>query len=74
MSKIALLSLQIVFGVVLVFLIILQGKGAGLSSGAFGNFFSTYSTKRGVEKIVFQLTIVVAVLFFLSSIAQLILG
>ncbi len=74
MNKTVLLCLQIIFGVILVFLIILQSKGAGLSSGAFGNFFSTYSTKRGVEKIVFQLTIIFAVLFFLSSIVQLIFG
>ncbi|PIV00515.1 preprotein translocase subunit SecG [Candidatus Shapirobacteria bacterium CG03_land_8_20_14_0_80_39_12] len=72
MNKIFLFFLQIIFGVILIFLIILQGKGAGLSSGAFGNFFSTYSTKRGAEKVVFQLTILVAILFFLSSIAQLI--
>lgn len=44
--------------------VILQGKGAGLG-GIFGGTDSVYKSRRGVEKTLFQLTIVLAVLFFL---------
>jgi len=63
------LVIQIILNIVLAFLILLQGKGAGLDP-LFGGS-GAYSTRRGVEKAVFYATIAVAVLFFLSSIAQL---
>lgn len=73
MDKSFLLGLQILLGIVLSGLILIQGKGAGLGA-SFGGTFATYSTKRGVEKIVFNLTIFLAIFFFLSSIAQLLIG
>lgn len=74
MNKDFFLLIQIILGVALSGLILLQAKGAGLSGGPFGNAFSAYSTKRGVEKVIFELTTVLAILFFLSSTVQLILG
>ncbi|PJE69342.1 preprotein translocase subunit SecG [Candidatus Shapirobacteria bacterium CG10_big_fil_rev_8_21_14_0_10_38_14] len=67
------LVIQIVFSLLLVFLIIIQGKGSGLDRPFFGSI-GIYSTRRGVEKIVFYVTIAVATLFFLSSIIQLLIG
>lgn len=67
------LVLQIILSIALVALILIQGKGIGLSA-PFGGRLESYSTKRGVEKVVFNATIVIAVLFFLSSLALLIIG
>jgi len=48
----------------------MQSKGAGLSS-VLGGSGAIYSTKRGVEKMLFYVTIVTAILFFGSHILSL---
>lgn len=65
-----LLIIQIILSIAIVTLILIQAKGTGLGQ-AFGGMGGNYSTRRGVEKTVFFLTIIVAVLFFLSSVVQL---
>lgn len=67
MAKAIISLIQIVLAVILIALILLQAKGTGLGS-SFGGDISFYSTKRGAEKMLFILTIVVAVLFFLASV------
>ena len=57
---------QIVVSVSLVLAILLQVHGGGLG-GIFGQADAVYRTKRGVEKTLFQLTIVLAVLFVVLS-------
>jgi preprotein translocase subunit SecG len=44
----------------------MQSKGAGLG-GLFGGESSIYRTRRGLEKTLFNLTIILAVAFFLTS-------
>ena len=61
---------QIGLAVLLVVSILLQQRGSGLSS-TFGGSSMEYSTKRGIEKIVFYGTIVLAVLFLGISVARL---
>ncbi|MBN2238261.1 MAG: preprotein translocase subunit SecG [Dehalococcoidales bacterium] len=61
---------QIVLAVALVLAILLQVKGGGLG-GIFGQADSVYRTRRGIEKTLFQLTIVLAVLFIVISIVAL---
>jgi preprotein translocase subunit SecG len=61
---------QIVLSVALVLAILLQVKGGGLG-GLFGQADSVYRTKRGIEKTLFQMTIVLAVLFVVISIVAL---
>ncbi len=51
--------------------VLLQQKGGGLS-GVFGGTSNIYSTKRGIDKILFYATIIIAVLFFSVSFARLI--
>lgn len=58
--------IQIALSVILVGLILLQAKGAGLST-VFGGEGNVYSTRRGAERIVFYATIVVAILFFVVA-------
>jgi len=63
---------QIILGVILSILILLQTKGTGLGS-TFGGDMGFYRTKRGFERLLFILTIVVATLFLLSALVGLIL-
>ncbi|MDO8671809.1 MAG: preprotein translocase subunit SecG [Dehalococcoidia bacterium] len=57
---------QIILAVVLTLIILLQAKGSGFS-GVFSSDTSVFRTRRGVEKVLFQLTIFLAVLFVLLS-------
>lgn len=60
---------QVALSIVLVVLILLQRSEAGLG-GAFGGndgFGTTVHTRRGLEKILFRGTVVVAVLFVVSA-------
>lgn len=65
------LILQIILSVLLISAILLQAQGSGLGS-TWGGGGETYHTKRGVEKVVFNATIVLVVCFSLVSIALLI--
>ena len=61
---------QIVLAVALMLAILFQGRGGGLG-GIFGQPDTVFRTKRGVERTLFQLTIVLAVLFIIISIVSL---
>ncbi|OGF51492.1 preprotein translocase subunit SecG [Candidatus Giovannonibacteria bacterium RIFCSPHIGHO2_01_FULL_43_100] len=56
----------------LVIAILFQQKGSGLSS-AFGGEGNIYTTKRGLEKILFRITIVLGILFLVLSLLNLLL-
>lgn len=64
--------IQIICGIILIVLILLQTKGSGLGS-AFGGGMTFYQTRRGVEKLLFYATMVVAGIFLLSSLLGFIL-
>lgn len=59
--------IQVILSLALVGLILLQTKGTGLGS-TFGGEMSFYQTKRGVEKLLFRLTVIIATLFLVSSV------
>jgi preprotein translocase subunit SecG len=59
---------QIVLAVILIGGILLQQRGAGLGSAFGGDAGETYYTRRGAEKLIFQGSIVVAILFIASLI------
>ncbi len=59
---------QIVICVVLIGVILLQTRNSGLGSTFGGD--SIYKTRRGLDRTLFQLTIVLAVLFGLISLAS----
>jgi preprotein translocase subunit SecG len=61
---------QIVLSIALILAILFQVRGGGLG-GIFGQASTVFRTKRGVEKTLFQLTIVLAVLFIIISIVML---
>lgn len=58
---------QIVIAVALIAVLSLQVKGGGLG-GIFGQSDGVYRTRRGVEKTLFHVTIVLAVIFILLSV------
>lgn len=59
--------LQILVSIGLIAVILLQAKGTGLGS-TFGGQSQMYHSKRGVEKVVFTLTIILSVIFVILSI------
>ena len=61
---------QIVLSIALILSILFQVRGGGLG-GIFGQASTVFRTKRGVEKTLFQLTIVLVVLFIAISIIML---
>ncbi len=66
--------MQIGLAVLLVAGVIIQQSSASLG-GAFGggdNWSTSFHTRRGAEKIVFNATVVVAVLFVAACLARLI--
>ena len=65
--------IQLILAVFLIVAILLQQRGSGLSGAFGGSEGGAYSTRRGIEKILFASTIVIAVLFFGVSIARLLL-
>ena len=65
-----LIVLQIIGSVTLIALILLQAKGGGLGT-AFGGGSQVYHTKKGVEKIVFYLTILSAAVLTLLALINL---
>lgn len=61
---------QMVLAILLIVVILLQQKGGGLG-GVFGGSSNVYSTKRGVDKILFYATIVISILFFAGALLKL---
>lgn len=64
---------QIVLAILLIVVILLQQRGSGLGM-AFGGESNVYRSKRGMEKIIFYATIVIAVLFCLTCALTVFLG
>ncbi len=58
---------QIILSVVLILLVLLQSKGSGFSA-TFASDSSVYRSRRGVEKTLFNFTVVLAVAFVLVSV------
>ncbi len=65
--------IQIIVSVALIVVITLQVKGGGLG-GIFGQADSVYRTKRGLERRLFQFTIVLVVLFVICSIVSILVS
>ncbi|HSR89312.1 MAG TPA: preprotein translocase subunit SecG [Candidatus Udaeobacter sp.] len=62
--------IQFILAALLVTVILLQQKGTGLS-GVFGGSSNIYSTKRGVDKILYFSTIIISIVFFSLSLLRL---
>lgn len=73
--RVALPYILIAISLLLIVAVILQQRGSSLG-GAFGgdNFSAAYHTRRGFERVLFYGTILLGVLFGLSSLLALILA
>jgi preprotein translocase subunit SecG len=60
---------QVIVSIALIAAILLQSRGTGLS-GTFGGDSAVYRSRRGVERRLWQFTIVLMVLFVLFSLAS----
>lgn len=56
---------QIILGIIIIICVLLQSSEGGL--GMWGGGGETYTTKRGLEKMVFYTTIVSIVIFVVLS-------
>ena len=62
----------IISAVLLMITILLQQRGASLGAG-FGGSNELYTTRRGIDKNLFEATVVLSVIFILSILAGLVL-
>jgi preprotein translocase subunit SecG len=62
---------QMILAVALIASVLMQQRGTGLG-GAFGGEVTAYRSRRGIERTLFRLTIVLAVLFVVFSLLDLI--
>ncbi len=61
--------LQIIISVLLVVVVIVQSRGGSTAgAGALGGYGESYRSKKGIERILFYSTVVLAVLFASISI------
>ena len=60
---------QILVSIALIVAILLQARGTGLS-GTFGGDSAVYRSRRGIEKRLWQFTIVLLALFVLFSVGS----
>ena len=65
-------TLQITISVLLAVSVLLQNRGAAVGA-TFGGSGTIYRTKRGVEKMLFQATIILAVIFAATSLVRIII-
>ena len=59
----------IITSIALILSVILQSKGAGLGGLAGGDSGGIFTARRGIEKVLFRVTIVLSILFFALAIA-----
>ena len=63
---------MIITSIALIVSVILQSKGAGLGGLTGSDSGSIFTARRGVERTLFQITIVLSILFFSLAIATVI--
>ena len=65
-----LIIAQLILAGALIAAILLQQRGTGLG-GAFGGEVTAYRSRRGIERTLFRLTIVLSILFVVFSLLNL---
>ncbi|MBI2028918.1 preprotein translocase subunit SecG [Candidatus Gottesmanbacteria bacterium] len=63
------LVVQIIISVLLAVVILMQSQGSGMGA-SFGGGGEFYRSRRGLEKLLMRLTIILAVIFLITSIAN----
>lgn len=63
----------IISGILMVACILLQARGASLGAG-FGSSGELFTTRRGLDKSLYEATVVLAVIFVMSILVSLLLA
>jgi protein translocase SecG subunit len=58
--------IQLASAIALIIVILMQNRGSGLGS-AFGGDSNVYRTKRGIEKSLVYISIILAIIFFVTA-------
>ena len=58
---------QIVLAITLITVILLQVKSASLGSAFGGSDASIYTSRRGIDRVLYQFTIVLSIVFLFTS-------
>ncbi|MCX7707405.1 MAG: preprotein translocase subunit SecG [Anaerolineae bacterium] len=72
--KIYLYLAQIILAIVIMALVLIQAKDAGLSNVFGGSDMGVARTRRGVEKTLFNATIVTGILFLVLALVTVIIA
>ena len=64
----ALYVVQIILAITLIAVILLQVKSASLGSAFGGSDASIYTTRRGIDKVLYNFTIILSVVFLITSV------
>jgi preprotein translocase subunit SecG len=62
---------QILLGVALIAGVLLQAKGEELG-GVFGGGQGVYQTRRGLDRVLFTITVIIAIAFFVLALVNVI--
>lgn len=65
---------QLIMAILLILILLLQLRGGGLGSLFGGSDSSSYRTRRGIEKTLFQITIIIAVIFVALAVASMLIA
>lgn len=69
-----LYSIELLVAIILIALLVIQARGGGLG-GIFGGWGTpTYRSRRGIERTIFRLTIILAALFVVVAIVTVSVG
>jgi len=63
---------MIITSIALIISVILQSKGAGLGSLMGGDTGGIFTARRGIEKVLFRVTIGLSIIFFILAVATVI--
>lgn len=67
--KVFVIIANIIISGIIIGLILMQGRGAGLGS-AWGGGGETFQTRRGIEKVTLRITVICIILFFILSLVS----
>ncbi len=71
----AIRVIQIILSIAVIIFILLQARGAGLGSVFGGSSAGTvFKTRRGVERLIFNITVVLVILFAAVSLVSTFIG
>lgn len=67
------LVIQVIISVLMLIAILMQSQGSGMGT-SFGGGGEFYRSRRGIEKLLMRITVILAVLFFITSIANIVIN